>query len=1087
MNRLQAGLVVLAAFPFSLVGQTTFASITGTATDPGGAIVPGVAVEAVDTGTNYVYKAVTNEEGLYTLANLRDGRYRLRADASGFQEFVVENIILTGLDNRRIDIRLAIGTVGTVVEVSGGAALIETESSRIADVKDREVLRALPLTLRRAWDYFTLSPQINKTTAGFQVSFAGSRQNQGAANIDGTTIARSGGGFGSGPLLDRTESFQELRMDISGANAESGTIGQVTLISRAGTNDFHGTYSDYYSTTAFRVRDPFALQRASGVSHRMTFAAGGPIWIPRVYDGRNKTFFFATLEMGFGSPSRTQINQTVPAVPWRSGDFSAERGLTLRDPQGNVPFAGNRIPASRVNPVAQKIQDRFIIQPNFGDPTQLAALNYRELRINQVTHQPTLTIRGDHRFNDRVFVYGRLTKVDWNLDNWESLPTITERYRRWRTLRAATAAYTHTIRPNLLNEFRWGASFDDLPNQSRLSGKQVVADLGLQGLAPDLPDVGQIPQVTFAQLGLSPVQVIGSCVPCGRDLIHQFIDHVSWFRGNHNLKMGLQMFWGQSNEVRQGAGLYGSMQFSNRFTGQPYADFLLGIPTTMSRNFPAIEPIRRNMTYAGFIQDEWRFSQKLTLNLGMRYQYYGGFSDANGRLSAFDTGTGRIVVPDGSLNLVSPLLPRGYVDVVEASAAGYRSNTLTRPDRNNLAPRFGFAYRPWDNRTVIRGGYGIYFDAAPEGPGGGSVVPFNINEPAFTNSMTNPFLLPVAFPSSGSGGPSTVSLPQAFRGDLRVPYSMQYSLTIERQQWNNGIRLSYVGTNTRQGVYRWNYNQPYADANLYVDKARRFPNYPDILYNDNGAGHQYHGGSIEVERRMTGSLHYQVYYTLAKDIQDLERNETSEDAYDRARERSTWGALPRHRFQTNVIYDLPVGKGRPFLNAMHPAANAVFGGWQLSGIYIYETGGAITPLWTGPDPTGTRFTNTRTRPVVTLRPDRIADGRIDNPTVRRWFDVGAFAAPPIGRFGNSGKGVIYGTPVNVLHATIAKVFTFRERVRLRLELLASNALNHPNYLDPNVNISQGATAGVVTASMNRNQKFDSAVPREMQAQLRVEW
>ena len=216
-------------------------------------------------------------------------------------------------------------------------------------------MRTLPLTLRRAWDYFTLSPQINKTTAGFQISFAGSRQQQGAANIDGTTIQRSGGGFASGPLLDRTESFSELRMDISGTSAEFGLIGQVTLISRSGTNDFHGTFSDYYSTTAFRVRNPFALERSSGVSHRLTFAAGGPVIIPKIYNGRNKTFVFGTVEAGFGSPGRTQFNQTVPITPWRSGDFSALLPTTvIRDPfNGNAPFAGNIIPANRINSVSR--------------------------------------------------------------------------------------------------------------------------------------------------------------------------------------------------------------------------------------------------------------------------------------------------------------------------------------------------------------------------------------------------------------------------------------------------------------------------------------------------------------------------------------------------------------------------------------------------------------------------------------------------------------------------------------------------------------------------------------------------------------
>ena len=238
---------------------------------------------------------------------------------------------------------------------------------------------------------------------------------------------------------------------------------------------------------------------------------------------------------------------------------------------------------------------------------------------------------------------------------------------------------------------------------------------------------------------------------------------------------------------------------------------------------------------------------------------------------------------------------------------------------------------------------------------------------------------------------------------------------------------------------------------------------------------------------MLKGFSYQVYYTLAKDIQDLENNESPEYAYDRLRERTTWGALARHRFQVNSIYELPFGRGKAFFSGAGRVANTIIGNWQLSGIYIYETGGTITPLWTGPDPTGTRFSANATRPQVTIRPDRLRDGRLDDPAVNRWFDVSAFAAPPVGRFGSSGKYVLYGSPVNVLHATIAKEIPVHERVRIRIELLANNALNHPNYMDPQTNITNLGTAGVITATMDRNAKFDSAVPRELQAQLRVEW
>ncbi|MGH9658319.1 MAG: TonB-dependent receptor domain-containing protein [Bryobacteraceae bacterium] len=1072
--------------------QSTFAAITGAASDATGAAVPAVVVEAREVNTGYVYRATTNESGLYTIANIREGTFLLKATKTGFNDFTAENIVLTALDNRRIDIRLTVGAVGTTIEVSGGATLIETESSRIADVKDRVVLRTLPLTLRRAWDYFTLSPQINKTTGGFQVSFAGSRQQQGSANIDGTTIQRSGGGFASGPLLDRTESFSELRMDISGTSAEYGSIGQVTLISRGGTNDFHGTYSDYYSSTALRTRNPFALMRSSGVSHRMTFAAGGPVVLPKIYNGRNRTFVFGTVEAGFGSPGRPNIISSVPPAPWRSGDFSSLLpGTVVRDPfNGNAPFAGNRIPTTRFNPVSRIMQDEFLALPNFGDPNNFVIQNYREQRLGTVSHQPTTTLRVDHRFGERAFVYGRFTRVDWNLDGFEALPTIKERYRRWRALRASTVAYTHSIRPNLLNEFRWGTSFDDLPNYSRTSGKQLSERLGLQGLAPNLPEQGGIFEIGFTGLGLSPIGVLngGTCNPCGRDLIHQFSDHVSWFRGSHNFKMGYQVIRGAANELRQGAGLYGNANFSNRFTGHPYGDFLLGIPTTLSRNFPAVEPKRRNLRHGLFLQDDWRISSRLTINLGLRYDYYPGYTDANGRQALFDIARGAIVVPDGSLEKVSPLMPRGYVDVIEASKAGYASKTLTFGDKNNISPRVGFAWRPTaGNQTVIRGGFGIYYDVAAVGTAAGSTVPFVIGEPAFTNPTTSPLVLPVVFPTIGSGGPATVALPAAFRPDLRVPLSMQYTLTLERQQWDTGFRLSYVGSNTRQGVYRYDINSPLVDARSYIEKPRRFPRYPGINYADNGAGHQYHGVSFEVERRLLRGFSYQAYYTLAKDIQDLENNEAPEYAYDRRRERSTWGALPRHRFQLNSILDLPIGKGKALLSGIGRIPNLILGGWQISGIYIYEKGGAITPLWSGPDPTGTRFTASATRPNVTIRPDRIADGRLENPTVPRWFDVRAFAAPQLGRFGSSGKYVLYGSPVNVLHGTVAKNVVVKERLRVRLELLGNNVLNHPNYMDPVTNITTVGSAGGITALMDRNAKFDSAVNRELQIQLRVEW
>ena len=396
--------------------QSTFATLTGSVTDHSGAAVPGATIEVRNLNTGYVYNATSNGDGIYTVPGLLEGKYSIKATAKGFGDFNVPEVVLSVRETRRVDARMQVQGVTQSVEVTGGGeALIETETGVVSDIKRREQLRALPLTLRRAWDYVILSPQIGRANSGFAVSFAGTRNQQSEAQMDGITIAPPGGGFAFGPLMDRTESLQEMRVDLSGSSAEYNSPGGMSLISRAGTNDFHGTFSDYYTTPMLRARNPFQVARSSGVSHRLTFAAGGPFSIPKVYSGKNRTFFFVTVEMGAGTPSTSIIQQTAPLTPWRTGDFSAllrqATPVTVRDPLTNQPFANNIIPTNRLNPVSVKLQDMFYARPNFGDTTVLGVNNYRENRDNPFSKQPNLTIRADHRFNEKAFVYGKYLGV----------------------------------------------------------------------------------------------------------------------------------------------------------------------------------------------------------------------------------------------------------------------------------------------------------------------------------------------------------------------------------------------------------------------------------------------------------------------------------------------------------------------------------------------------------------------------------------------------------------------------------------------------------------------------------------------------
>ncbi|MBI4876083.1 MAG: carboxypeptidase regulatory-like domain-containing protein [Acidobacteria bacterium] len=1073
----------------TLSGQSTFATITGAVTDPNGALVPGVKVEITHQGTNYRYSAVSNDVGQYTLANIREGVYDLRAAISGFQEVVVTEIRVAGRDLRRVDLELKVGQVQTAVEVKGGATLIETETARIADIKDRTVMSALPLTLRRSWDFFQLSPTVSKPSGGWYIRFGGSRNKQGDVSFDGTSISNIWGGPINGVLTDRTEGYQEMRVDTAGNSAEFAGVGQMSVVTRSGANEIHGSAFNYYAAPGLLARNPFSPTSTSSVEHVPGGSIGGPVWIPRIYNGKNRTFFFATIEFErFGSPGVSLFNPTVAPAPWRKGDFSTLLpGTVVKDPfGGNTPFPGNIIPQTRLNPVATKVQDRFFPQPNFGDPNLLTSQNFRQTVLAEKEINPTLTLRGDHRFSDKSFMYARLTRVDWINNSWVgAFPTI-GRQKGNRFSRAASVAFTHTIRPTLLSETRWGYSSDNSPAAGPVNGLQLVKDLGLQGLAPSLPDLTGLYNVSFSGIGLTGLSGGAECNPCNFSPRHVFQQNVSWFRNRHSIKMGFGFGRAGYSTCSTPGSLFGNNTFSNRFTNHPYGDFLIGIPTTAARNYPPLRQDLVSWSYSGFITDEFRLNRTLTLTLGLRYEVAPGFTEAHGLLSMFDAGAGKVVVPDGSLNLASPLMPKGYVDVVEASSLGLPAS-LVRTDKNNLAPRFAVAWRPLGNDTVFRGGFGIYYDIVARNPSSAS-VPFNLAEPSFTNPADRPaVILPAVFPSTGTGGPSTVSIPGAINPGLRIPYSMQYSATIEHQRWDTGFRLSYIGTNTRQGVWSYDYNQPAADSRPYIDKPRAFPRYPSVSYFTNGAGHQYNSLTAEMKRTTSSGLHYQLYYTLARDIGDLEDGQSPENAYDRKRERAVWPDIPTHRLSGNVIYDLPFGKGKKFAAGAGRGMNALAGGWSLSVIGAAENGFFLTPSWTGPDPTGTRYTTSRTAPSVTLRPNHRRDANLSHPAPSRWFDVDAFAAPAAGSFGTSAKGVIKGPGTQVLHAALAKQFSIRERAKLRLELNASNVLNHPNYVDPNTNITSTATVGTINNVVNRNSKMDMAIPRYIQLIARLQW
>ena len=883
-----------------------------------------------------------------------------------------------------------------------------------------------------------------------------------------------------------------MRIDSAGNSAEFAGIGQISIVTRSGTNEIHGSAFEYYNTPGLSARNPFSPTATGSVEHVPGGSIGGPVYIPKVYDGRNKTFFYVTQEWErFGSPSVGLFSSTVAPASWRRGDFSDIRSTTvIRDPlNDNTPFAGNIIPGNRLNTVATKLQDRFFSLPNFGNTNVYSANNFRQTYTVPKPVNPTLTMRFDHRFGTRGFAYFRATKVDWDTSGYQGgFPTIgineAHRYSR-----AMTAAYTHNITAVVFSESRWGFASDNSPSSGPLYGQDMVKEYGLQGLAPGIPNMSGLLNISFSGMTMTGLSGSNECNPCNWTPKHTFAENINWFRGRHQLKFGAGFARAKYYYYGTPGSMFGNVTFTNRFTGQPYADFLLGIPGSASRSFAPLKTDQLSWSYYGFFTDEFKLSSKVTLTFGVRYDLRPAFTEGSGYLSMFDIVSAKIAVVDESLSKVSALMPKGYVDVVAASTIGLDPKRLIQTDKNNFAPRLAVAYRPFGSNTVLRAGYGIFYDIAARN-GSMASVPFNIAEPTYTNPLfsatSTPIVLPQVFPSSGTGGPTSVSIPAAINPGLKLPYSMQYTATIEHQQWNTGFRVSYVGTNTRQGVWGYNVNQPVANSNLFVNKPRRFQNYPGITYTTNGAGHQYNSMTAEVKRQTKAGFHYQVYYTWARDIGDLEDGQSSEDAYNRQRERAVWADIPTHRFSGNAIWYLPVGKGKSVLSNAGPILNGILGGWQLGLIAIKETGFFLTPLWSGPDPTGTAYTGSTTPATVTIRPDILRDPNISSRTVARWFDPAAFSAPTGGYFGTSAKGVIKGPGTAVMHASLAKIFSIKERARLRLELNVTNFLNHPNYNDPDLTINT-SSAGSITSVVDRNSKMDMAIPRYPQLILRLEW
>ena len=1035
---------------FAVLTNAQGVTLIGRVTDPSGAVLPKVTVTAVNSATDVSSVAATNEEGYYVIPYLPIGRYAVTAEAAGFTAERRTDLLLQVGQTVRVDFELKLGEVGTKIEVQASLPVVQTETSSVGAVVDSRQILGVPLNGRGLFALLALAPGVQR--AGSNASIGGAPGNM-VTNftVDGTTNndVISARLESAHPSLDTVAEFEVLNVN---APAEFGRGGaQIRLVTRSGTNEFHGSLYEYNRNRHFAARNFFALTRPPYNRNEFGGSLGGPLWVPRVYSGKNRTFFFFSYE-GMRARSPRTNTMAVPTAAQRGGDFS---GLgPIRDPFTQQPFPSGRVPADRLSPVAKALLEYYPLPNLSGTGPAGTGFNYS----TTLSSKPVLdnwSLRIDHVFDSKNRIFGRYFAYTNGPDfvagpNWEKFGNGYSGVSQ----RNASLSYTCVMSGRLINEFRFGYVFSD---NFRNTGNP---DLDLSHLIPGLPPItrgaGGVPSMDIT--GLTALTENSGTYSGGffRQWSHQYIDNLTFVSGRHILKTGFDMNFSKAYD---GLAIRpyprGNFVFRGTFTANAVADFLLGWPLTAQRSSPYFGSTQPGASVLGYyVQTDSKITPKLTLNIGVRYELNTRWDERDKQFANFDLKTGKIVVPTMDGQIARGAIPRlvETLPIITAEQAGFPSK-LIRGDHNNIAPRFGFAYR-LTPKTVLRGGYGIYFGtlfgaqvlAASKNP------PFVLTEVVESASGAVPSLsFTQAFPRPGSipANPSFT----AFDPDLKNTYTQQWNLTIERQlPADTGLRVTYLGNQILNTWRAYDINQQREFGPGPIQPRRPYQPFSTILYYDSGGKQIAHSLQVGALKRFSHGLLYQVEYQWVRVIgEDLFGG--PQDIRNFRADRADITGMARHAFRANYLYDLPFGSGRRWLAGAGPVLGRILGGWQIGGITSVLSGLPFSVLYTS-----------RILGSPSGRADVVGDPRVPNPTIEGWFNPAAFAVPAAFTFGNSGKNILGGPGSVTFDVALYKNIPLTERFNLQFRSESFNLMNKANFGLPANNISVPAAVGRITSA-----------------------
>jgi len=1099
-----AGCLLLGSL--GLYGQT-LGSIAGQVRDSSGATIPEAKVTATNTGTNAQRVALSNEAGDYAFPLLPPGIYTVTAERPGFKTLVRSQVEIQVQQNARIDFELQIGQISESVEVVANGVMV-TENATVGTVIENRRIVELPLNGRNYLQLVSLAPNVSTgfstqgqagarqggIRAAQTISVSGQRTNFNHYTLDG--VENTDPNFNTFVVMPSVDALQEFKVQTGIYPAEFGRqTTQINVLTKSGTNQYHGTAFEFlrndkldatsYAFTSLRpVKDPFKWNQYG-------FTLAGPVWLPKIYKGKDKLFFMGNYESFRKRGSTTGLFSLAPAA-FQAGDFSAlsnriydplSRARAADGTLTGTTFPGNVIPANRISPTSKKLLE-FYQTPTLGGLTN----NYVQA-LSRPQNRDQFILRMDYIESQNSSWAGRYS---WGDEN-ESTPGLNQNGGKLVTnLEQYMGSNTRTLSPAAVTETRFGYTrFYNSVGTLLAFQRNVVDELGIPGLKGGDPVSWGIPSI-----GIPNYTGIGDSTDGpfeNKNSTLQFLNNTSITRGKHSFRFGGEVRRDQFNQVGNQFGR-GSFTFAITPTQDPraltagtgllaqgdaFASFLLGNVTLTEVAAQIAAAQFRATSFAFYVDDVWKISPQLTLSLGLRYENTPPWEDISGNLTtvffnAFDStpnvaDQSRYPIflrqgkssgdPYAGLRVRWPNIP-----LVQDGRLGDR---LVNRDNNDFAPRIGIAWSP-TAKWVVRTGAGMFYNQDQGNPR------FDVarNAAGRTRNDDNP-----DFPSETwangaaalNGSVANILTPQAFSNkfDRRTPYSMQWVFNLQRELSKDlSFEAGYLGSISR-------HLESYRGVSAAVPGpgtvASRSP-YPNwgllVLVEDGGRG-SYNSLGTKLTKRYSNGLTALVSYTWSKSIDTTSGIRTSDsdslfsqDGRCMLCDRGLSAFDNRHRLAVSGLYDLPFGKGRRMV-VKNRLLDAVIGGWQVGGISTWRAGFHINPS------AGMNRANTN---INVDRPD--ATGQpvsLDTPTTSHWFNTAAFALQPIYQFGNAARNSVPGPAGFMLDSNVQKSFRIFEGHDLQFRWESYNLLNHPVWGFPNSNLSSPDFGRITSTAVNMRQ------------------